>query len=251
VISAFTSGYSEVMPVKQRTSNDSRAGGPTIATAVYDQIRRDIITGVLSPGFKLGSTSLRERYNVGISPVREALNRLAAEKLVCFEDQKGFHVAGIGSEDLADLIRTRCWIEEIVLRESIANGDDAWEDAIVLAYHRLSKTPRSASVDSYAFNPEWENLHHAFHGAILGNCGSPRMLAYCDLLADQANRYRQLAASLSYPNRSEGDEHHELMEAAIARNVERAVALHHAHLGRTNDIIVESGLSLPTGNISL
>ena len=31
-----------------------------------------------------------------------------------FEDQKGFHVAGVGSEDLADLIRTRCWIEEIV-----------------------------------------------------------------------------------------------------------------------------------------
>jgi GntR family carbon starvation induced transcriptional regulator len=239
------------MPVKQRASSDSRAGGPTIATAVYDQIRRDIITGVLAPGYKLGSTGLRERYNVGISPVREALNRLAAENLVCFEDQKGFHVAGVGSEDLADLIRTRCWIEEIALRESIAYGDDAWEDTIVLAYHRLSKVPRSASSESYELNPEWEKLHHAFHRAVLGNCGSPRMLAYCDLLADQANRYRQLAASISYPNRSEGDEHRELMEAAIARDVEKAIALHHAHLGKTNDIIVKSGLSLPKGHIAL
>jgi len=76
------------MPVKQRTPSDSRAGGPTIATSVYDQIRRDIITGVLAPGYKLGSTGLRERYKVGISPVREALNRLVAEKLVCFEDRK-------------------------------------------------------------------------------------------------------------------------------------------------------------------
>jgi len=233
------------MPVKQRTPSDSRAGGPTIATSVYDQIRRDIITGVLAPGYKLGSTGLRERYKVGISPVREALNRLVAEKLVCFEDQKGFHVAGVGSDDLADLIRTRCWIEEIALRESIANGDDAWEDSIVVAYHRLSKVPRSSSVDGFEFNPEWEELHHAFHGAILGNCGSPRLLGYCDLLADQANRYRQLAASISYPHRSERDEHRELMDASIARDVEKAVALHHAHLSKTNAIIMESGLSLP------
>lgn len=238
------------MPVKQRTPTDSRAGGPTIATAVYDQIRRDIITGVLSPGFKLGSTSLRERYDVGISPVREALNRLAAEKLVCFEDQKGFHVAGIGSEDLADLIRTRCWIEEIALRESIANGDDAWEDAIVVAFHRLSKVPRSASSENFEFNHDWEELHHAFHAAILANCGSPRMLAYCDLLADQANRYRQLAATISYPHRSEGDEHSALMEAVISRDMETAVELHHAHLGKTNAIIMESGLSLPKGKIA-
>ena len=242
------------MPEKKRASGDSRAGGPTIAsraggptiaTSVYDQIRRDIITGALAPGYKLGSTSLRERYQVGISPVREALNRLTAEKLVCFEDQKGFHVAGVGLDDLADLIRTRYWIEEIALRESIARGDDTWEDGIVVAYHRLSKVPRSASTESYEFNPRWEQLHHAFHRAIFANCGSPRLLGYCDLLADQANRYRQLAASISYPHRSEGDEHRALMDAAIARDVEKAVKLHHDHLKKTNDIIVESGLALP------
>jgi DNA-binding GntR family transcriptional regulator len=233
------------MPDRKRTSGDSRAGGPTIATSVYDRIRQDIITGVLAPGGKLGSASLRERYQVGISPVREALNRLTAEKLVCFQDQKGFHVAGIGSDDLADLIRTRCWIEEIALRESISRGDDAWEDGIVLAYHRLSKVPRSASSETYEFNPQWEHLHHAFHRAIFARCGSPRLLGYCDLLADQANRYRQLAASISYPHRSEGDEHRALMEAAISRDSDKAVKLHQAHLHKTNDIIVDSGLSLP------
>lgn len=239
------------MPDKKKISGDSRAGGPTIATSVYDRIRQDIITGVLAPGCKLGSTNLRERYDVGISPVREALNRLTTEKLVCFQDQKGFHVAGVGLDDLADLIRTRCWIEEIALRESIANGDDAWEDGIVVAYHRLSKVPRSASTETYEFNPRWEQLHHAFHRAIFANCGSPRLLGYCDLLADQANRYRQLAASISYPHRSERDEHRALMDAAIARDAETAVQLHHDHLRKTNDIIVESGLSLPKFQVAI
>jgi GntR family carbon starvation induced transcriptional regulator len=239
------------MPVKNPTSSESRTGRPTTATSVYDKIRRDIIKGALAPGLKLGSANLRERYQVGISPVREALNRLAAEKLVCFEDQKGFHVAGVGSDDLADLIQTRCRIEEIALRESIANGDDTWEDAIVLAFHRLSRVPRSAATDGFEFNPEWEELHHAFHTALLSGCRSPRILAYCDLLADQANRYRQLAATISYPHRSEKNEHQELMEAVIARDVENAVALHHAHLTKTNDIIVGSGLSLPKGKIPI
>lgn len=237
------------MPVRDSTPIENRAGRPTTATSVYEEIRRDIINGALAPGLKLGSTNLRERYKVGISPVREALNRLTAEKLVCFEDQKGFHVAGIGSEDLNDLTQTRCKIEEIALRESIANGDDAWEDAIVLAFHRLSRVPRSAATDGFEFNPEWEELHHAFHATMLSNCQSPRILAFCDLLADQANRYRQLAASISYPHRSEKNEHQDLMEAVIARDVETAVTLHHAHLSRTNEIIVESGLSLPKGKI--
>lgn len=239
------------MPVKNPIPNDSRSGRPTTATSVYDKIRQDIIRGALAPGLKLGSASLRERYQVGISPVREALNRLTAEKLVCFEDQKGFHVAGVGSEDLADLIQTRCKIEEIALRESIGNGDDAWEDAIVLAFHRLSRVPRSAATEGFEFNPEWEELHHAFHMAILSACRSPRILAYCELLADQANRYRQLAATISYPHRSEKNEHQEIMDAVIARDVEKAVTLHHAHLTKTNNIIVESGLSLPKGKIPI
>lgn len=228
-----------------------RAAGQTIATTVYDRLRRDIITGELSPGAKLASASLRQRYQVGISPVREALNRLVAEHLVCFEDQKGFHVSAIGIEDLTDLIRTRCWIEEIALRESIQNGDDAWEDTVVLAFHRLSRVPRSASSEGFRFNPEWEKFHHAFHASLIANCGSPRMLAYCELLSDQSKRYRQLAATISYPHRNERDEHEALMNAAIARDVDLALELYHAHLRKTHSIIVESGLSLPRGQIAV
>lgn len=239
------------MTVKKTSKRDSRAGGPTIATSVYDRLRADIIIGTLEPGHRLGTEQLRGRYDVGISPVREALNRLLAEKLVCFEDQKGFHVAGIGEEDLIDLLRMRCWAEEIALRESMARPSKDWEEKIVLAYHRLSRTPRSADTEKFRFNPEWEILHREFHMTILANCGSPRLLAHCELLADQAQRYRQLAASISYPSRSEGSEHKDLMETALSGDIEAAVAAHHAHLLKTQEIIVRSGLSLPLGKIAV
>ena len=236
---------------KQNPVRDSRAGGPTAATAVYDQLRNDIIVGELTPGHKLGTDELRSRYQVGVSPVREALNRLSAEKLVCFEDQKGFHVAGIGEEDLTDLIRVRCWAEETAIRAAMDNPTSEWEEAILIAFHRLSRTPRSADAKSYLFNPEWEALHHGFHMAILNNCGSPRLLTYCNLLADQALRYRHLAVDISYPARAEGDEHKELMDKVLAGDVEAAVAAHHAHLRKTLEIILGSGLSLPIGKIAI
>ncbi len=42
-----------------------------------------------------------------------------------------------------------------------------WEEGIVLAFHRLSRTPRSISESEYQTNPEWEARHRAFHRAIM------------------------------------------------------------------------------------
>lgn len=224
---------------------ERRTGGPTIATSVYEQLRHDIIVGLLAPGTRLGSDFLRLRYRVGISPVREALNRLAAEKLVCVQDQRGFHVAGVSRQDLSDLIQMRCWIEETALRQAILRGDAAWEEAIVIAFHRLSRTPRSAVQGAYRFNPEWETQHRDFHRALIACCGSARLLDSWSLLSDQADRYRQLAAASSYPDRAEGDEHRALMDAVVARDPDRAVALQAAHIRKTEAIIIDSGMALP------
>ena len=110
----------------------------TQATLVYDQIRQDILTGLLKPGEPLRVERLRERYDTGGSPVREALNRLSANGLVGNLDNRGFSVPEVSIEELRELYKTRFWIEEIALRESIAHGDEAWEESVVLAMHRLN-----------------------------------------------------------------------------------------------------------------
>jgi len=69
----------------------------TLASSVYDRLRGDILSGSLPPGEKLRTEALRSRYEVGNSPIREALNRLSADGLVTREDQKGFRVARSGS----------------------------------------------------------------------------------------------------------------------------------------------------------
>ncbi len=212
----------------------------TLASSVYDMMRQDILKGDLPPGEKLRVEYLRDRYGVGASPIREALNRLSVDGVVMRVDQKGFRVAGVSVAELDELIKTRCWLEETAIRESIASGDDAWEEQLVLAFHRLSKAPRSADQVTYAINPDWEILHRGFHLALIGACGSRWLISYCEQLNDFADRYRQLAVRVAYPRRNELDEHKAIMDAAVNRNADLAVECLMDHYRHTADIIRDS-----------
>ena len=57
---------------------------------IYNQIKKSLINGELKPGEKLKIDSLKEIYNVGSTPIREALTWLVADNLVQKIDQKGF-----------------------------------------------------------------------------------------------------------------------------------------------------------------
>lgn len=229
-----------MVSVTSETRDRPEGAAGTLASSVYDLMRQDILKGDLPPGEKLRVEYLRDRYGVGASPIREALNRLSVDGVVMRVDQKGFRVAEVSVAELDELIKTRCWLEETAIRESIAAGDDAWEERLVLAFHRLSKTPRSADEVTYAINPDWEVLHRAFHLALIGACGSRWLTSYCEQLNDLADRYRQLAVRVTYPRRNELDEHKAIMDAAVARDADRAVEVLMDHYRRTADIIRDS-----------
>ncbi len=212
-------------------------GAATQATSLYDQLRADLLAGELEPGGKLAIEALAERYDAGATPLREALNRLVADGLVQRLEQRGFAVAGISADDLAEITMTRCWLEEIALRESIRRHDTAWEEALVLAHHRLARTPRSLAADRFEDNPAWEPLHRAFHRALISGCGSRWLLSFCDQLADQHHRYRRLSAPRAFAKRGVKNEHQQLLQAALDGRADEAVVMLKAHFERTAKII--------------
>ena len=113
----------------------------TIAESTYRRIRQDILWVRFAPGSPLRSDELRARYGVGISPLREALTRLASERLVTSVGQRGFRVAPLTAYDVEDTMATRILIESEALSRSIRRGDMAWETALVAAFHALSRHP--------------------------------------------------------------------------------------------------------------
>lgn len=209
----------------------------TRASAVYEQLRSDITRGILVPESKLRVAAMCERYNVGASPLREALSRLSAEGLVAKNDQRGFSVSPIAWDQLHTLTRTRLQLESLALRESMECRDQAWEEHLALLIHKLGRVPRSLSKKTYQPNPEWEDLHRAFHRGLLSRCSSRWLLSFCDTLADEAYRFRQLAAGRVFSSRNEHAEHVALFEAAIHGRVEVALDLLRQHFTKTHDAV--------------
>ena len=208
---------------------------------MYDRLQADILTGHLQPGRKLRLKDLIEEYDTGNSPLREALNRLSANGMVVREENRGFRVSPANTAELAELTRTRCWLEEIALRESIAHGDVAWEERIVLAYHWLTRAAQSEDESTKATGPEWEEHHREFHLALISACNSSILIDFCAQLNKQSFRYRNLAEVVEYRDRHELDEHGELQEAALSRDADRAVELLKKHYTVTSEILLASG----------
>lgn len=221
----------------QRTTDATTGSPDTQATIVYHSLRTDILDGRLAPGMRLKVQELAASYGAGPTPLREALAQLAAEGLVRRIEQRGFRVADADPAGFAALIRTRCLVEPLALRESIARGDAAWEDAVAAAERRLARLPRSVGAARFVTNPDWEAAHRAFHHALIGACDATPLLDFCDRLREQADRYRKLANAVSYPKRDVAAEHAAIAEAALDRKADRAAELLAAHLQATGDFV--------------
>jgi GntR family transcriptional regulator, carbon starvation induced regulator len=211
--------------------------GLTLGSSAYEAIRADIMEGKFEPGEKLQFDALRERYGIGISPIREALSRLHSEGWVAREEQRGFRVAEISKNELLDVVKTRVLIEGIAVTEGIAEQDIAAEEALVLAFHRLSKEHRH--LDGKTRNPEWEKRHRQFHMALISGCKMKWITQFCEQLFDVAERYRLLSAA-RHPERSEMDEHRAILDAYIAGNADEVKRLLALHYQVTVDIILQA-----------
>jgi len=211
------------------TETASSPDNRNLSERSYDLLRRDILHGKLFPGEKLHIDNLSERYGIGKVPLREALNRLSSEGLAERKSHRGFFVAPISMSELDELVKTRIWLETLALREAISNGDDAWEDALVVACHRLNRTQRLLPPDSGSeISDSWEMRHKEFHLLLLEPCGSSWLLEFCSSLMDRAVRYRNLSMN-SNPSqlRREGAvaEHQEILDAVLERDTDKASAL--------------------------
>lgn len=211
----------------------------TLAEKAYEALRHDIIRGEFASGRPLRLADLSERYGMGFSPLREALNRLQAERLVIAESLRGFRVAPLSLGELHDAMSVRIMIETQALHAAIRLGDDAWATGIVSALYALNVQAGRSGPDSDIWT--LEARHYAFHRALLAACKSPWMMEFFDRLYAATERYRipiLLAASHS-AGRDVQAEHSALAQATLDRDADKAVTLLEEHYRRTVDHLME------------
>ncbi len=223
----------------------------TTASAVtaYDLLRSEILNGDLMPGERLRAADLNARYQLGLTPIREALLRLASEGLVLNENNRGAWVRQISVAELHDLFSTRRELETTCLRMAMQNRTPEWEAEILRTLHLLSSAPVPGTVEDRDGAARWEAFHREFHFALVSACSSDWRLRFWNTLTDHSERYRKLR--LVAGGDPEGSisrdiqaEHKAIAEAVIHGDTDRAVTLMDGHLARTESVVMHLMMSM-------
>lgn len=202
---------------------------------IYDILRRDLVNGRFEAGEKVAINALKDRYQVGLSPLREALNRLAAYGLLIQENQRGFRVPRLERAELDDIAGMRRELEGMALERAIRHGDAEWESELLAAAHRLKRADMTvAEVD------QWELLHAQYHRKLVAACGSVWLLRFIEQLHDQFDRYRRMAPGVPEIRRTLDQQHDELVELALNRDTKQARELLQHHIDLSYQVALGS-----------
>ncbi|MCC5974914.1 MAG: GntR family transcriptional regulator [Rubellimicrobium sp.] len=213
-------------------------GTPLLASDhAFAVLRRDILMGVHPPGSNLRLADLRTRYEIGASPLREALFRLASQKLVLLDANRGFRVPPLDRAEWDDLVAMRLNLEPAAAQGAVGAGDEAWEEAVLLAHRRLKRLGPASEIVTPLGNAtraaQWEICHRQFHAALISACGSPWTIRFCDQLSDQFDRYRRVASPSRAEQRALAAQHDRMLDAALARDGAACAAVLADHIALT------------------
>src|SRR5580698_6329377 len=83
------------------------AAEPVLRASIYEELRRRMITGKITPGVGLSTRGLAIEMGVSQMPVRDALSRLAAEGAVVIRSKRRIEVPAMTAERFTDLLECR------------------------------------------------------------------------------------------------------------------------------------------------
>ena len=151
--------------------------GATRSDGVYEELRLRIVRGTIRPNQRLIEAELAEQLQVSRTPVREGLQRLAADGLI-LSRRRGWVVREHTAQEITEIYEIRAALEGYAARLAATRGSDK-DVAVIAEIHRseaggLVRSPRDHLVE----------VNDAFHEAIMVAAGNQR-------LAEQIRRNRE------------------------------------------------------------
>ncbi|MGI4802062.1 MAG: GntR family transcriptional regulator [Janthinobacterium lividum] len=191
-------------------------------------LRDDILACRLRPGAELREQALATQLGVSKSPVREALLRLAQERLVTVRPRQGYHVATVSLAEAADLLELRRVLELACVRGTMARASQAQRESIV----------RAAADDDADFIAYNRN----FHVRLAASCGNARLAQATASAITQTDRLVHLSLGMVQGRDPERlvAEHAALAASILASDARTATRLLRTHLEAAERRVLEA-----------
>lgn len=204
----------------------------SIADQVFEELERDILSGVYERDEIITEIKLSEALGVSRTPIREALRRLEQEHII-EPTSKGARVIGISRDDIADICEIRLRLEGLAARWAAERADQAGiqslKDTLDLQeFYTLKQDPESI-----------KNADSRFHQTIYALCGSHSMQDTLEPLHRKLLKYRRVSVSAQSRAEKSLEEHRAIYEAIAAHDGPRAESLTICHVQNARDSILK------------
>lgn len=214
-----------------------RARGIVVSTtdAIASRITDAVIEHRLPPGAKLGEEALAGVFGVSRTKVRQALIRLAQDKLVTLQPARGAYVAKPDAREARELFDARRVMERVLIERFAASATR--EQLAALRAHVREERAAIGTGDTAKRN----RLLGEFHVLIAGMAGNQVMAA----MLGQLVRRSSLVTLLFQTSRSaacSSDEHAALVDAVKQRDAIGAARLMDEHLAHVERDLAHAGL---------
>lgn len=206
----------------------------SLSRKVYKTIRFDIVSGKLPGGTRITETDVALNLKVSRTPVREALQKLAQEKLVIAIPKAGYLVEDLSDTDILDLFTARMEIEMIAFHKAI---DFITAEELKILDDNLEET-KAAIKSGEDF--QITQLDLDFHATIYKASRSKYLFRVCSMLSDLTIRYRH-GLNLQSGLAGEMLKHHlQIYRAVIAKDTDAVSQALVLHAGQAQQYIVEN-----------
>jgi DNA-binding GntR family transcriptional regulator len=202
----------------------------TKAELAYYVVRERITKGSLAPGQVLNQEELARTIDVSVTPLREALRRLASEGFVIVAAHRDARVPPLTAEEAKNLLELRLPLETLVVRLAAERSTPEQQRAIRALSEELTPLTETASERDL-------DAHRRFHAAFWTAAANAPLAATLDLLWDRADRYRRLSLleirGSGAARMEDFEEHFKLRDLVAAGDGDAAAELMHRHVERS------------------
>ena len=194
------------------------------SSLVYDELRSAIIALKLQPGAQIDKNELCERLGVSRQPVSEALSRLAEERLVTVEPQKGTYVTRIRMSDVVEAAFVREALEVATVRKLASEIDEETLDRLRLLVSYQAAAVAAGDVEEFYLQDV------RFHSTLFAKLAFRRVAEAVESARSHTERIRRLLLPTPRRNPETIAEHNAIVEALTRRNASGAAEAMRTHL---------------------
>jgi DNA-binding GntR family transcriptional regulator len=134
----------------------------SLSEQAYDRLVRDITRLEIAPGEVLGEKALVARYDIGRTPIREALQRLAIEGLVVHLPNRGMFVSDISAQSVQNIYEFRMLVDGHTARLAATRASDEDVESLEAVHQALVEATAADDVD------RWVDYDRLFYDVLAG-----------------------------------------------------------------------------------